>query len=101
MTHTFTEDHLRKAHEASQTEEAKARRRATLETKKRLLEEDILLLWERGMVPLAIAAKLRTPVDRVSAVVREAGHEIPTYLTTTGPTPEQDICPHCGKPTNS
>ena len=61
MTHTFTEDDLRTVHIASRTE-AKARRSATIETKRRLLDEDILLLWKRGMVPLAIAGKLRTPV---------------------------------------
>jgi hypothetical protein len=93
---TFTEEQLRRAHLASQSEEARAKRRATLETKRRLLDEDIVLLWKTGMVPLAIAKQLRVPVDRVSSEVRQAGFETPPYMTTSGPTPETDVCPHCG-----
>ena len=92
-----SEEARRKGHLASLSEASREKLRATRALKRELLDEDILLLWKRGLVPLAIAAKLRVPVDRVSSVVRENGYEIAGYLTTSGPTPEADTCPHCGK----
>ena len=49
------------------------------------LTHDILTLWERGMVPLAIAARLNTSIRRVRETVRAAGYVIPSYLTTDWP----------------
>jgi hypothetical protein len=97
-TYTLSDVDRRRGLEAARTQAAIEKRRATRELKRQLLEEDVLILWRRGMVPLAIAGKLRIPVSRVSEVVKEAGHEIPSYLTTHGPTPEADICSRCGQP---
>jgi DNA invertase Pin-like site-specific DNA recombinase len=61
------------------------------------LREDIATLWQRGLVPLAIAYKLEISVTTVSRVLREQGVEIPSYLTATGPRVKRPRCPHCGK----
>lgn len=87
-----------RALELANTEASREKRKATMAQKRRLLNEDILLLWGRGLVPLAIAKRLRVSVDRIGSVVREAGFEIPSYMTSSGPRPEEDSCPHCGRP---
>ena len=95
-SYTLTEEDRPKSHETARTEAA-SRGVDDQSLKRQLLEEDILILWGRGMVPLAIAGKLRIPGTRVSEVVREEEHEISSYVTTSGPTPETHVCPRCGQ----
>jgi AraC-like DNA-binding protein len=63
------------------------------------LREDIATLWQRGLVPLAIADKVGVSVTTVSRVLHERGVQIPAYLTTTGPRAKRRRCPHCGRHT--
>lgn len=97
MSTTFTPDKAREAALAAQTEEARARRAATLAHRKDLLEDDMLTLARRGLDPAPIAKRLQVPITRVSEVLRERGVEINPYAVSYGPTPEADECPHCGK----
>lgn len=59
--------------------------------------DSILRLHERGLVPLAIASKLRLSLSYVSSVLRSEGVGIPSFLETQGPRPENEFCPHCGR----
>lgn len=46
--------------------ESKAKRLETNAAKRELLREDVLLLWERGVVPVAIADALNISDERVA-----------------------------------
>jgi hypothetical protein len=80
----------------AQTEAAREKRRDTIERRRQVQRQDILLLRRRGLVPLAIAETVGTTVTRVSDVLREEGFELPSYLTLTGPKPKKARCPKCG-----
>jgi hypothetical protein len=88
----FTREDVRRTH----SEEALQRRRETLAYARQLVREDVLRLWQRGLVPLAIAAAVSRSVSYVSEILRDEGVEIPSYLTTSGPRPEPSRCPNCG-----
>jgi DNA-directed RNA polymerase specialized sigma24 family protein len=91
MTYSFTVEDRQKA----RTPDAKDKARQTVEERQRYQREDVLLLRRRGMVPLAIADELGISLRRVVAYLREAGVEIPGYLTTSGE-PPREPCRHCG-----
>jgi hypothetical protein len=67
----------------SKAPEAKARQAATRRFNADLLREDVVFLREQGLVPLAIAAMVNRSVAYVSQLLREAGVELPVYLTTS------------------
>ena len=81
----------------AQSEEAKAKRLATEEERRRFQREDILLLRRRGMVPLAIADAIGISLRRVVTVLEEAGEDIPGFLTTWNEPPRGERCPSCGR----
>lgn len=81
MPRKFTPEDIAKAH----SPEAIQKRRETFEYISDLQAQGILNLWrERRMVPIAIADHVGVTVERVAEVLREAGEEIPGYLTVTG-----------------
>jgi hypothetical protein len=49
------------------------------------LRADVLTLWLRGMVPIAIANRLGVSVDTVAKVLRGHGLDVPAYTTVSGP----------------
>ena len=65
------------------TPESLAKTAETLAFKRDLLEEDVLLLRERGMVPLAIADEVGISLRWTVKILQWAGLEIPGYLTTS------------------
>jgi hypothetical protein len=65
--------------------------------KRELLREDVLLLWERGVVPVAIADALNISDERVARYLKEAGVSVPSYLRTEMPAREARRCPHRGR----
>lgn len=81
----------------SQSAEAKAKRLATEEERRRFQREDILLLRERGMVPLAIADELGISLRRVVTVLEESGEELLGFLTTWNEPPRGERCSACGR----
>lgn len=81
----------------SQSEEAKAKRLATEEERRRFQREDILLLRERGMVPLAIADELGISLRRVVTVLEESGEQLLGFLTTWNEPPRGERCSACGR----
>lgn len=68
---------------------AQARRSKTIEEWHRFLAEDVLLLRERGLVPLAIADELRVSLRRVVDYLEQAGEEIPSYLAIWNEPPRE------------
>jgi hypothetical protein len=51
---------------------------------------EVLILWQRGLVPLAIADP-----KSVTRILHAEGFEIPSYLTTTGQKDRRRRCEHC------
>lgn len=76
------------------TPEARSKAAETLAFKRNLLEEDVLLLRERGLVPLAIADELDIALRRVVKILQESGYEVPRYLITSGEPKKSpdDVC---------
>jgi hypothetical protein len=65
--------------------EVLARRQKRHAFRSDLRDQGILNLWRiRRMVPLAIADRMDTTVERVVKVLRDAGEDVPSYLTQTG-----------------
>jgi hypothetical protein len=62
---------------------ALAKRREALAQNARMLREAIIGDYRRGLVPLAIATRRNFSVRCVSEALREAGVEIPAYLSTS------------------
>ena len=87
-----TSEARREAH----SDAANAKREQTIETRQRLEREDVLLLRNRGLVPLAIADTLAISLRRVVACLEEAGEEIPSYLTTWNEPARGVRCSACG-----
>jgi hypothetical protein len=67
----------------SKSPEAKAKQAETRRFNAELLREDVVFLREQGLVPLAIAAMVNRSVAYVCQMLREAGVELPVYLTTS------------------
>lgn len=67
------------------TSESLAKTAETLAFKRELVCEDVLLLWARGMVPLAIADELGISLTRTVKILQEVGAKIPSYLTISNP----------------
>jgi hypothetical protein len=83
------------------SETANARRKATIEDRRRFQQEDVILLRRRGLVPVAIADALGIGLRRVVEWLEGAGENIPSYLTTSSAPPREDrSCRHCGGPTS-
>jgi len=81
----------------AQSDEAKTKRLATEEERRRFQREDILLLRKRGMVPLAIADELGISLRRVVTVLEESGEQLLGFLTTWNEPPRGERCPTCGR----
>lgn len=90
-------DSLKRARLEAHSEAAQTRRAKTIGDRQRFLAEDVLLLRERGLVPLAIADELGISLRRVVDYLEEAGEEIPSYLTTWNEPPRGERCPTCGR----
>jgi hypothetical protein len=90
-TYELTQIDREKAHSA----EARAKAKETWALKRSALEDYVLDMWEQGMGPLAVATKAHSSVETVAKIIREADHEIPTYLTTVGG--KVSVCSCCGR----
>ena len=92
----MTVSSLERARERAHTDEARERRRETWQ-RRTLLRNDVELLYDRGLVPMAISDKLGVSDRRVAAILSDLGIEVPSYLTLSGPPRERRRCPHCGR----
>jgi hypothetical protein len=64
----------------SQTSEAREKRRETVAFNRELLLQDILSLYRRGAVPLAIATMVNRSEGFVLGVLADAGEKVPRWL---------------------
>jgi hypothetical protein len=81
----------------AQSDEAKAKRVATVEERQRFQREDLILLRKRGLVPLAIADELGISLRRLVTVLEESGEQLLGFLTTWNEPPRGARCSACGR----
>jgi DNA-directed RNA polymerase specialized sigma24 family protein len=89
-----TSSNLARIRIGAHSEEATEKYRKTIELRRQLQREDVLLYRQRGLVPLAIADEMGISLRRVVRILEEAGEEIPGYLTTWNE-PPREPCRRC------
>lgn len=82
LAYVFTDSDREKSH----APDAAAKRRAARASRIELRKEDVLLLYRRGLIPLAIADKLGLRPRTVARYLRELETDgkidpVPSYLT--------------------